>query len=83
MNPVYYEPDRNFGARISPQSSLFLVAKPDIPEWTMWDVKVHVSEKSNTLKQLERLRVSEDVLFPDLQGLAKLNSASAQREIIL
>ena len=80
---IYYEPDRSLGARISAQSSLFLVANPDIPEWIMRDVKVAASEKPNILKQLERLKVSEDVLFPDLQGLAKLNSASAQRELIL
>ena len=73
---VYYKPDQTLGARILAQSSLFLVGEPHIPKEFMKDMTVPVGEKMKILEQLERLRISESVLFADLPGLAKLNNAN-------
>ncbi len=73
---LYYEPDRSSGARISAQSSIFLVGNPHIPKEIMQSIPVPADEKRNALEQLERLKISERVLFADLPGLATLNSAN-------
>ena len=72
---IYYEPDRSLSPRIAAQLSLFLVANPNIPEEELKSLTVRAGEKPRILKQLERLGISERVLFADLPGLATLNSA--------
>ncbi len=69
----YYEPDRNLGVRIVAQQSVFLICNPRIPEWVVKDVVIPRNAKSGVSDVLDRLGVSESVLFGDESGLAAQN----------
>lgn len=70
---VYYEPDRSLGVRIVAQQSVFLICNPRIPEWAVKDVMIPSNAKSEVCDALDRLGVSESVLFGDVSGLAAQN----------
>ena len=60
---VYYEPDRSLGVRIVAQQSVFLVCNPRIPEWAVKEEKIPRDAKSGLREALERLGLSDRVLF--------------------
>ena len=67
---VYYEPDRSLGVRIVAQQSVFLICNPRIPERVVKEVVIPRDSKSGAREALERLGLSDRVLFGDLAGLA-------------
>ena len=72
---VYYEPDRSLGVRIVAQQSVFLVCNPRIPERVVKEVVIPSDSKSDVREALERLGLSDRVLFGDVSGLAALNGS--------
>ncbi len=72
---VYYEPDRSLGARIVAQQSVFVICNPPaIPDERLKSVVVPKEVKGRVREYLERLGVSEQVLFGDVPGLARVNT---------
>ena len=71
---VYYEPDRSLGLRIVAQQSVFLICNPRIPERVVKEVEIPSTAKSGVREALERLGLSERVLFGDVSGLAAQNA---------
>lgn len=71
---VYYEPDRSLGLRIVAQQSVFVVCNPRIPKRVVKEVTVPAHAKLAVRETLERLGISEKVLFGDVPGLAALNA---------
>ena len=70
---VYYEPDRSLGTRIVAQQSVFLIGNPQIPDRAVKEVVVPLDAKNAVREELQRLGLSDRVLFGDLPGLAALN----------
>ena len=67
---VYYEPDRSLGVRIVAQQSVFLICNPRIPERVVKEVEIPRDAKSDVREALERLGLSDRVMFGDVSGLA-------------
>ena len=70
---VYYEPERSLGARVVAQQSVFLICNPRIPERLVKEVVIPRNAKSGVREALDRLGLSESVLFGDVSGLAAQN----------
>ncbi len=72
---VYYEPDRSLGARIIAQQSVFVICNPpQIPNWCLRPVVVPKEAKEPMMEYLRRAGFSEQVLFGDVNGLARANA---------
>ena len=74
---VYYEPDRELGARIAAQQSVFVVCNPRIPEKRFKVIELSKKTKKLVREYLPLVGISENQLFADVPGLAAANSAQA------
>ena len=78
---IYYEPDRSLGARIVAQKSVFVIGNPQISDDYFQSVILPQQSKEQLRVYLERLGLSETVLFGDIPGLAAANTARTKLRI--
>ena len=72
----YYEPNRDLGARIVAQQSVFLIGTPLIPERITKTLDVPCGLKAAVVDGLKEMGLSKKNLFGDVPGLAMINAAS-------
>lgn len=81
--PVFHEPEHTLGPRIRDQHSVFVLCNPpSIPESCVPYVDVPATSKESLREYLESLRVSNETLFRDMEGLARSNSRTSPLRVL-
>ncbi len=71
---LYFEPDRPLGTRITAQQSILIVCNPVLPETQIAKERIPKEVKNSMRIHLDRLGISNRMLFADIPGLAAANT---------